>query len=301
MACLRRWIVGLFATVLVAWVHAAPNPAFRIDGFDVEQVLRLTPGAQLNFAVFATPAANASVQIDGGRRVIELREVEPGVYEGAYTIDAADHLRSEGPVVATLWRDGAVVRAVLEESLLLDGPAPAGAATRPAVVAAASGPAPVLVLQARGTPVPSVMGTPVPPPADARMVPVPLAGTWPVALPPPLRVEARCTDCARVEAIRTVETKGGAPAQIGAVAGGIAGALFGEQIGRAHQRHVTAVIGAIGGALVGRDVQRQAEGQPRYEATLRLADGTQRIQRYDGPPPFRVGQTIRFDAAASGS
>ena len=299
MACLRRWIVGLIAIVLVGIAHAAPNAAFRIDGFDVEQVQHLVPGAQLNFAVFATPFASASVQIDGSRRVVELREVEPGVYEGSYTIDAADRIRSEGPVVATLWRDGAVARSVLEEPLLLDGPAPAGA-TKPAVVAAAPGPA--LLPRAQGMPVPSMIGMRVPPPADApAMVPVPLAGTWPVALPPPRRVEARCVDCARVESIRAVEAKGGAPAQIGAIAGGLAGALFGEQIGRAHQRHVTAVLGAIGGALIGHEVQRQAEGRPRYEATLRLADGTQRVQRYDGPPPFRVGETIRFDAAASGS
>lgn len=297
MARLRRWIVGLFAVVMVGIVHAAPNAALRIDGFDVEQVQRLGPGAQLNFAVFATPFASVSVQIDGSRRVVELREVEPGVYEGSYTIDANDRVRSEGPVVATLWRDGAVARSVLEEPLLLDGPAPAGA-TRPGVVAAS----PVPVPQAQGTPVPSAMGMPVPPPADVRAtVPVPLAATWPVALPPPRRAEARCTDCARVESIRAVETNGGAPAHIGAIAGGIAGALFGEQIGRAHQRHVTAVLGAIGGALIGHEVQRQAEGRPRYEATLRLPDGTQRVQRYDGPPPFRVGDTIRFDAAASGS
>ncbi len=296
MARLRCWIVGLIAVVLVGIAHAAPNAPFRIDGFDVEQVPRLGPGTQLNFAVFATPFASASVQIDGSGRVVELREVEPGVYEGSYTIDAADRIRSEGPVVATLWRDGIVARSVLEESLLLDGPAPASA-TRPKVVAAAPMPVP----QAQGTPVPLAIGMPVRPPANApEMVPVPLAGTWPVALPPPRRAEARCADCARVEAIRAVEAKGGAPAQIGAIAGGIAGALFGEQIGRAHQRHVTAVLGAIGGALIGREVQRQAEGRPRYEATLRLADGTQRIQRYDGPPPFRVGETIRFDAAASG-
>ena len=297
MACLRRSIVGLIATVLVAVVHAAPDIAFRIDGFDVEQVPRLIPGAQLTFAVFATPFASARVQIDGSRGVVELREVEPGVYEGSYMIDAADRIRSEGPVVATLWRDGAVARSVLEEPLLLDGPAPA-AATRPEVVAAA----PVPMPQRQGTPVPSAIGMPDWPAADSPvMVPVPLAGTWPLALPRPRLAEADCVDCARVESIRAVETRAGAPAQLGAIAGGIAGALFGEQIGRAHQRHVTAVLAAIGGALLGREVQRQAEGRPHYEATLRLADGTQRVQRYDGPPPFRVGETIRIDAAASGS
>ena len=88
------------------------------------------------------------------------------------------------------------------------------------------------------------------------------------------------------------------PAFAGAVAGGIAGAVFGEQIGKAHERHVTRALGAIGGAVLGHEVQRAATSRTLYDAALRLPNGALRVRRYDGPPPFQVGQLIRIEATA---
>jgi hypothetical protein len=76
--------------------------AVTVDGVDVEQVAALGTGVPLNFTVFGTPGALVTLRIDGGRRVLELREVEPGVYEGSYLIDGADALRPESRVTATL-------------------------------------------------------------------------------------------------------------------------------------------------------------------------------------------------------
>ena len=62
---------------------ARPPPAsLFVDAFDVEQVASLAPGAVLQFSVFASPGASATVLIEGVRRLVELREVQPGVYEG---------------------------------------------------------------------------------------------------------------------------------------------------------------------------------------------------------------------------
>ena len=107
---------------------------------------------------------------------------------------------------------------------------------------------------------------------------------------------ARCADCALVESIRTVEVASSGPAYFGAVAGGIAGALFGDQIGKAHERHVTRLLGALGGAVVGHEIERSASRRTQYEATFRLPGGAQKVRRYDSPPPFRAGETIRLEA-----
>ncbi len=290
MACVGRMIVGVFAALLLGLAQPASaqpgraNPgALRVDAFDVEQVASLAPGTQLNFSVFATPGAAATVLIDGVRRLVELREVEPGVYEGSHTIAVGDRLRLESSAVATVWRDGAVARASLEESLVLDGTPPPPAATSRGAVTEVE-------------PLPRDLPSPVPAPPPGRYgtaVPAPVG----FAPAPPIRSQA-CSDCAYVESIRSIESPNG-PAVVGAIAGGIAGALFGDTIGKAHEKHVTRLLGAVGGALLGHEIERAATRRTQYEATLRLPDGGQRVRRYDSPPPFRAGETIHLEAAGS--
>lgn len=291
MACVGRSIVGVFAALLLgiappAAAQAGRAAALRVDAFDVEQVASLTPGTQLYFSVFATPGAATTVLVEGARRLVDLREVEPGVYEGSLTIDTGDRIRPESAAVATVWRNGMAVRATLEESLVLDGAAPSPAAAPP--------PAAVVGLPPAFAESPPAVAM-LPP---AVVVPRPAAPRHALAVPEPLPSPAvrpaPCHDCAVVEAIRVVEVPSG-PAHIGAIAGGIAGAVFGDRIGKEHARHVTRVLGALGGALVGHQIERAA--RTRYDASLRLPNGALRVRRYDAPPPFRVGETIRLEAA----
>ena len=302
MACVSRWVVGVFAAW---WLGIAPSlaaPALRVDAFDVEQVASLTPGTSLQFSVFATPGASATVLVEGVRRLVELREVAPGVYEGVHVIAADDRLGAASSAVATVWRDGAVVRATLEESLVLDGAPPvpmaSPAPTRSPLPAAMPTPAP---LQTAPPPVVVAQGLPVPAPARAAPSKVPAPWSPPPPLGQPEVAPAQtgrlvsCRDCAVVESIRAVEVPTG-PAYAGAIAGGIAGAVFGDQVGKAHERHVTQTLGAIGGAILGHQIQRAASSRTFYDASLRLPNGSLRVRRYDAPPPFRVGQLISLGA-----
>ena len=303
MACLSRVIVGMFAALLLAAAQPgwAGTGALRVDAFDVEQVASLVPGTQLNFSVFATSGAAATVLIDGARRLIDLREVQPGVYEGTHTIDAGDRIRPESAAVATVWRDGAVARATLEESLVLDGAPPVPARPRGVIAEAEALPREMAPPREMGLPR-EMAPPPLAPPRHGIAVPLPFQAPTPAPMagPPPapyVSVErARCGDCALVESIRTVEVASSGPAYFGAVAGGIAGALFGDQIGKAHERHVTRLLGALGGAVVGHEIERSASRRTQYEATFRLPGGAQKVRRYDSPPPFRAGETIRLEA-----
>ena len=282
MASASRMVVG----ILVAWLlgvapaHAGPpggavSASVFVDAFDVEQVPALVPGAVLQFSVFASPGASATVMVEGVRRLVELREVSPGVYEGALVVDADDRIGNASGAVATVWRDGVVVRATLEESLVLDGAPPRRAAeTAPSAFPPAT--------------VPSTAAMPVPP----RM-PAPVAA----AVPAPEGRLVACRDCAVVESIRVVETPSG-PAAAGAVAGAIVGAVFGDAIGKAHEKHVTRVLGALGGAVIGHEIQRSAS-RTWYDASLRLPNGQLKVVRYDVPPPYHVGQLVRLDAAVA--
>jgi hypothetical protein len=309
MASMRGTILGL----ATAWLLAAAWPAgaqagrggLRIDGFDLEQVASLAPGTVLNFSVFATPGASASVLIEGSPRLLELRETQPGVYEGAYAIRPGERLDPRAHVVATLWRDGAVARSTLEETLLLDdappiarsaapsrSPVPRPVPAAPAAVSLPPSdepmlePAPARSIEPDRTPRLAAGSTAVPAP-----FPAPTAAATPLAA---VGFDTGCATCARVESIRAVEIESGA-ARAGKFAGGVAGALFGEEIGRAHARHVTGLLSVLGGTPAGRDGgQRTA-----YEATLRLPDGSQRARRYDALPPFRIGDTVRLEQAGA--
>ena len=100
----------------------------RISGFDVEQVDRLEPGAELNFTVWGTPGAAVLLQIDGGRRTVRLDETTPGRYQGGYIVGRSDRIGPDSRVHANLRRDNRVTTALLGEALQVGWPVPGEAA-----------------------------------------------------------------------------------------------------------------------------------------------------------------------------
>jgi outer membrane lipoprotein SlyB len=280
-------------------VRGAVAPVI-VDGVDVEQVAALGAGVPLEFTVFGTAGALVTLRIEGARRILELRETEPGVYEGSYLIGGGDSIRPESRVTATLQKNGAVAYAALDEPLLLaKGTVPWGLAATPAE---SPPPAPALVSPS----VPPV-AIPVPQSLPAETtIPVPIAvaprQAQPVRSPrlaatTPPSDGGQCGDCAVVESVRAVEIapRGGV---IGTIGGAIAGAILGKELGEAHKQRMLTVLGAIGGALAGRQIERQGTRSVQYDVELRLADGTLLKRRYEQPPPFAAGATIRLGTPA---
>lgn len=306
------------AVVCAGWIAAASpvaqgasNGRLGIDGVDVEQVTGFAAGVPLRFTVYGTPGASVALRIEGGRRVLALREAEPGIYEGTYVIDARDAIGPASRVTATLQQGGELAHADLDESLLLaEVPLPwADAAARTAPASApsqvAASPAPAIASVA---PPAAPAATPQPVmPVPIAIAPVPTPERAPDATatrPPPTVASpvvvargperAVCDDCARVESVREVESR--PLGAIGAIAGAIAGAVLGDELGREHNRRMTRVLGAIGGALAGREVERRATRRTEYDVVLRANDGRTQVRRYDHAPPFAPGATVRLGA-----
>lgn len=134
--------------------HAAP----RVTGFDVQQVDRLEPGAELNFTVWGTPGATVLLQIDGGQRSVRLEETTSGRYQGAYVVGRSDRIGPDSRVHANLRRDNRVATALLGEALQVGWPVPAAAAAVPEIQSVGvsreptRGPAETLRYTVRGTP-----------------------------------------------------------------------------------------------------------------------------------------------------
>lgn len=275
MATVRQVIVSVLAALLAGVGAATPVPSDRstdpaaaglvVEAFDVEQVPALSPGTELRFSLFGTPDAEASLQIDGARRSLDLQEVQPGIYEGIYTIAADDRIGPQGQVTATLRRGHQVARTVLDEALLLG--------------AQASPPA--------GPPV--LAGTPADEPAPVRRSP--RIGT-PVPAAPALPAAPGCDDCAVVESIRAVDL-GEQGGFLGALTGGLFGAILGNQVGDGDGRRLARIVGALGGALAGRELERSGSRRTRWDVVLRLPSGAAQTRSYDRAPPFRVGDTVR--------
>lgn len=101
-------------TVRTTSVVQAP----RISGFEVDEVRRLTPGVELAFKLYGTPGGRATLNIKGAARNLTLTEVDPGQYEGVYTIGTRDRITAASPVTANLRNGNLVTSGVLSESLL---------------------------------------------------------------------------------------------------------------------------------------------------------------------------------------
>ena len=292
-------LVGSLAAAPAA--IAAASGAAAIDGVDVEQVAELAAGVALRFAVYGTPNAAVSLRIEGGWHALALREGEPGVYEGIYVIDGRDAIAASSRVTATLQRGGALASAELDEPLLLataplpwaDPPPATAAAPPPATVAA---PPPAVARDATASP--AAAARPVPPAVAPAAAPIAVPPVVPPAVLPtvvarsPQRVT--CDGCAFVQSVRMIEPTPGGP--IGALAGAIAGAVLGRELGEAHHRRMLTLLGAIGGGIAGHEIGKQAT-RTQYDVVVRTGDGRTQVLRFDRPPSFAPGDTVRLGAA----
>ena len=128
MNTIQKFLAGMLALSALMPLAALPIQAHaeqfnraqaapRIEGFNVDEVSRLTPGVELNFDLYGTPGAQATLRIDGAVHNLTLDEVEAGRYEGTYTISSRDKITARSPVTANLRVGNQVTSAVLTESL----------------------------------------------------------------------------------------------------------------------------------------------------------------------------------------
>lgn len=101
--------------------NAPADPqAPRISALDVAPVGSLAPGVRLQFELRGTPGAQASLRIDGARRVLGLAEVSPGEYRGVYTVGIEDRIAPDATVVGNLRRGEQLGLALLTGPLQRD-------------------------------------------------------------------------------------------------------------------------------------------------------------------------------------
>ena len=101
-----------------------------------------------------------------------------------------------------------------------------------------------------------------------------------------------CHECGKVTSVVLGE-KAGESSAVGLIAGGVAGALLGNQVGSGHGRQLATVAGAVGGAVMGNQVEGNMNASHHYEIKVRLDDGTLRTFHQQNAPAWRTGDRVR--------
>jgi outer membrane lipoprotein SlyB len=111
--------------------------------------------------------------------------------------------------------------------------------------------------------------------------------------PAPMRVaQPVCMSCGTVESVREVATQGQGTG-LGAVAGGITGAVVGKQFGHGSGKTAMTILGAAGGAFAGHKIEEKVRSSSRWDVTVRLDDGSTRTVTLEQQPSWRSGDRVR--------
>lgn len=114
----------------------------------------------------------------------------------------------------------------------------------------------------------------------------------PVAAPPaPAPV---CGNCGVIDNIREI-AQPGEGSGLGAVAGGVVGAILGHQVGGGTGRKLATVAGAAGGAYAGHQIEKSQRKTMHYEVIVRMNDGSSRAVMMDMVPGWQVGEHVRIE------
>ena len=97
------FVAGFIGTMPhLAIAQGKGRPAPEINSFQVTLSDQLAPGSEVDITLEGTPRGKATVRLSGVNRTIVLNEVDPGIYEGSYTLSRRDRLTAQPTARATL-------------------------------------------------------------------------------------------------------------------------------------------------------------------------------------------------------
>src|SRR5882672_5266642 len=122
--------------------------------------------------------------------------------------------------------------------------------------------------------------------------PVQITEAAPIAQAPQPVVPAGITGV--VESVKEITTPGDGGSGVGAIGGGIAGAVLGHQFGQGSGKKIMTVLGAVGGALAGKEIEKQHNATKHWEVSVRLDDGSHQTLSSPSLPYWHAGDRVRF-------
>jgi outer membrane lipoprotein SlyB len=104
-----------------------------------------------------------------------------------------------------------------------------------------------------------------------------------------------CATCGTVESVSTVQREA-KPSGVGVVAGGVLGAIVGNQIGKGSGRAVATVAGAVGGGWAGNAIEKNMKKTTVYQVHVRMEDGS--VKTIEQAAPASVGARVTVHGGA---
>ena len=101
-----------------------------------------------------------------------------------------------------------------------------------------------------------------------------------------------CQDCAKVLGVRVGERKGDSNA-LGLIAGGVGGALLGNQVGSGSGKKVATVAGAVGGAYAGKKIQENMNTKKIWNVDVEYENGRRATYTFENDPGMQRGDRVR--------
>lgn len=118
------------------------------------------------------------------------------------------------------------------------------------------------------------------------------ASNYPVNQPTPRPV---CANCGAVESVTPVQ-RAGQGSGVGVVAGGVLGAIVGNQVGGGSGRTAATVLGALGGGYAGNQVEKNIKKETVYQVRVRMEDGSVRTLEQATAPALGARVTVDGNA-----
>ena len=144
------------------------------------------------------------------------------------------------------------------------------------------------------TPPPAKTATavkPEPKPALKAAPAVAIASPSPAPMPAPVpapvvaqapAVKAICLQCGTVESATPI-MRAAPSSGVGVVAGGVVGAVLGNQVGGGSGKTAATILGAVGGGWAGNEIEKRVKKETVYEIKVRMDNDSTRTFELAGP------------------
>lgn len=106
-----------------------------------------------------------------------------------------------------------------------------------------------------------------------------------------------CADCGTVVSVSMSERDGEGSA-VGMIAGGVGGALLGNQIGGGIGKDIATVAGAVGGAYAGKKIEEKVRAHKVWTVAVQYPDNSTKNFEFKEDPGYKSGDAVK-NAGAS--
>ncbi|MFY9328139.1 MAG: glycine zipper 2TM domain-containing protein [Georgfuchsia sp.] len=110
---------------------------------------------------------------------------------------------------------------------------------------------------------------------------------------PASKAAAICAECGKVAAVKVVEEKGES-SPLGMIAGGVAGAVLGHQVGGGRGKDIATIAGVAGGAYAGHKIEEHMKTKKSWIVAVHFEDGVDREYSFTADPGYAAGDPVKL-------